>query len=129
MYSMLFNLGQAMRPGAWAVDQIPLLKYIPFYARTLREQHRQELGLFRKQLQGVRNDLVRLYSLATGESLMLDKAAGGAPSSFGRYLLESQKDLGLSDDELAYLAGYVALTLLSLHFITLCVKVNAWRWL
>ncbi|KAI0029546.1 cytochrome P450 [Vararia minispora EC-137] len=89
LHQMLANLGQALRPGAWAVDQLPWLKYLPFYASTLREEHQQELELFSRQLQAVGDEV----------------AVGVAPPSFGNYLLQSQKDLALSDNELAYLAG------------------------
>ncbi|KAI0308523.1 cytochrome P450, partial [Amylostereum chailletii] len=89
IYQCLQNLGRALRPGAHLVDDFPWLKHIPFYGRALREQHAVELDLFQRQMQGVRNDL----------------AAGNARKSFGKYLIEAQNELALSDDEIAYLAG------------------------
>ncbi|ETW82206.1 cytochrome P450 monooxygenase 106 [Heterobasidion irregulare TC 32-1] len=85
----LHRMGQSLRPGAHLVEDLPWLKYIPFYGSKLREYHREELALFRKQLQAVRDEM----------------AEGKASPSFARYLLEEQQEIGLSDDELAYLAG------------------------
>jgi hypothetical protein len=73
MYEMLYNLGQALRPGAWAVDHIPWLKYIPFYTRALRKQHQVELALFRKQIQGVRDEMVCVLSI---DNSITHEAAG-----------------------------------------------------
>ena len=50
----------------------------------------EELTLFKSQLQSVRQ------KMECGEEV---------PQSFGKYLLERQKELELSDDETAYLAG------------------------
>ncbi|KAJ3769963.1 cytochrome P450 [Lentinula raphanica] len=86
----LTRLGYAMRPGAWKVDVLPLLKYVPGYLNDLKAGHKEELGLFKSQLQGVREKISR------GEEI---------PASFGKYLIEKQSMLGLSDDEIAYLAG------------------------
>ncbi|EIM88728.1 cytochrome P450 [Stereum hirsutum FP-91666 SS1] len=85
----LVRVGEASRPGAYYVEQLPWLKYIPFYGMKLRRWHREELAMFREQLNGVRDDM----------------AKGKARPSFGRYLVEKQENLGLSDDEAAYLAG------------------------
>ncbi|KAI0319668.1 cytochrome P450 [Amylostereum chailletii] len=83
------RLGKSLRPGAFLVDDYPWLKYVPFYGRTLRQYHRDELSLFRRQLQAVRDDM----------------AKGPAKASFGKHLIENRESLGLSDDEIAYLAG------------------------
>ncbi|KAJ3991791.1 cytochrome P450 [Lentinula boryana] len=86
----LTRLGYAMRPGAWKVDVVPFLKYIPGYLNELKAGHKEELGLFKSQLQEVREKMHR------GEEV---------PASFGKYLIQKQPMLGLSDDEIAYLAG------------------------
>ncbi|KAK7047097.1 hypothetical protein VNI00_006761 [Paramarasmius palmivorus] len=83
-------LGLTMRPGAWKVDVFPFLKYIPGYLNELKAGHAEELGLFKGQLQEVREKMAR------GEEV---------PSSFGKYLIEKQAELGLDDNETAYLAG------------------------
>lgn len=99
----LTRLGLAMRPGAWKVDVFPFLRsvqcqyrivesthvparFIPGYLRPLREGHTEELSLFKTLLKEV-------------------KDSPAPPPSFGGYLLERQAELGLSDDETAYLAG------------------------
>ncbi|KIK68536.1 hypothetical protein GYMLUDRAFT_35978 [Collybiopsis luxurians FD-317 M1] len=86
----LARLGLAMRQGAWKVDVFPFLKYVPGYLNELREGHREELGLFKSEMQEVRDKMAR------GEEV---------PTSFGKYLIEQQPTLGLSDDQLSYLAG------------------------
>ncbi|KAI0055285.1 cytochrome P450 [Artomyces pyxidatus] len=85
----LIRLAQALRPGAHLVDDLPWVKYLPWYGRALRKAHLEELDLFQRQLQGARNDI----------------AKGDPPPSFAKYLLEKQGMLGLSDSEIAYLAG------------------------
>ncbi|KAF9527924.1 cytochrome P450 [Crepidotus variabilis] len=86
----LTRLGNNLRPGIWKVDTYPFLKYIPGYLKELQDGHSEELGLFKNQLSTVRQQLER------GDEV---------PQSFGKYLIERQKELELSDDETAYLAG------------------------
>ena len=59
---VLVNFQTALRPGAYLVDRIPWLKYVPGYGRQLKEFHRYELALFRDQLNRVRDDMVRFPS-------------------------------------------------------------------
>ncbi|KIY72870.1 cytochrome P450 [Cylindrobasidium torrendii FP15055 ss-10] len=82
----LTRLGLAMRPGVWKVDTFPFLRYIPGYLNQLREGHAEELGLFKRLLQEVRDAPV-------------------PPPCFGSYLIEQQEQLGLNDSEVSYLAG------------------------
>lgn len=56
---MLVNFQTVFRPGAYLVDRVPWLKYVPGYCRQLEEFHRYELALFRDQLNRVREDMVR----------------------------------------------------------------------
>ncbi|KAF5389652.1 hypothetical protein D9757_004118 [Collybiopsis confluens] len=86
----LTRLGYAMRQGAWKVDVFPFLKYVPGYLNELKEGHLEELGLFKSELEEVRDKMAR------GEEV---------PASFGKYLIEQQPKLGLSDSQIAYLAG------------------------
>ncbi|KAG6330373.1 hypothetical protein ID866_8716 [Astraeus odoratus] len=83
------RFNRAARPGAYLVDSYPILKYVPFYARTLRKWHKDELALFRSQVDIVKEKM----------------ASGDTTSSLTRYLLENQENEGLNDDELAYIAG------------------------
>ncbi|PBK70377.1 cytochrome P450 [Armillaria solidipes] len=86
----LTRLGLTMRAGAWRVDIFPLLKFVPGYLKPLKDGHAEELGLFKSLLQEVRDQIAR------GDEV---------PSSFGKYLIERQKEYQLNDDETAYLAG------------------------
>ncbi|KAH6903412.1 cytochrome P450 [Coprinopsis sp. MPI-PUGE-AT-0042] len=86
----LTRLGNTLRPGVWRVDVYPWLKYVPGYLKELQDGHKEELALFKNQLHEVKKAMDR------GEEV---------PQSFGKYLLERQAELELSDDETAYLAG------------------------
>ncbi|KAI0041483.1 cytochrome P450 [Auriscalpium vulgare] len=86
---MLVRLGQALRPGAHLVDDLPFLRRLPFYGFGLRQAHDEELELFQRQMQSTRDAMEK----------------GNAPSSFAKYLVETQAQLDLSDQEIAYLAG------------------------
>jgi len=105
----LTRLGNAIRPGFWKVDtypffrsiprillsnnsDLPTLRFIPGYLQELQEGHYEELTLFTSQLDHVRQKIER------GDEVT---------QSFGKYILERQKELDLSDNEAAYLAGSV----------------------
>ncbi|KAG0142009.1 hypothetical protein CROQUDRAFT_50893 [Cronartium quercuum f. sp. fusiforme G11] len=77
----------AARPGAFALDRHPWLRYVPFWTSTGRLWHKEELSLFRSQVQKVRDSCGERESCAVS------------------HLLDKQKEFELSDDELAYLAG------------------------
>ncbi|EPQ50746.1 cytochrome P450 [Gloeophyllum trabeum ATCC 11539] len=85
----LVRLGVTLTPGKWMVDAYPILRYVPGYLTTLRQWHKEELALFKGQLDGVRKQM----------------DSGQARPSFAKYLLERQTEYDLTDDELAYLAG------------------------
>ncbi|PPQ95023.1 hypothetical protein CVT25_000486 [Psilocybe cyanescens] len=130
----LTRLGNNLRPGMWKVDAYPILRYIPGYLKELQDGHAEELKLFKSQLNEVKMKVVRLslsYSpscnlhtrpasishisypqttlltLPTHPYPHLQERGEEVPSSFGKYLLERQKELELSDDETAYLAGSI----------------------
>ncbi|KAF8960535.1 hypothetical protein BDZ97DRAFT_1833337 [Flammula alnicola] len=86
----LTQLGDALRPGVWRVDAYPILRYMPGYLKELKDGHAEELELFKSQLTEVRMKVER------GEEV---------PDSFGKYFLEKQKELELTDGGAAYLAG------------------------
>ncbi|KAF8964929.1 cytochrome P450 [Flammula alnicola] len=86
----LTRLGNTLRPGVWKVGAYPILRYVPGYPKELKDGHAEELELFKSQLNEVRMKAER------GEEI---------PDSFGKYLLEKQKELELTDGETAYLAG------------------------
>lgn len=54
----LGRLGKVMIPGAYLVDSYPILRYIPGYLSELQQHHREELALFKSQLEGVREKMV-----------------------------------------------------------------------
>ncbi|KAI0345185.1 cytochrome P450, partial [Trametopsis cervina] len=85
------RLGTVTQIGASShiVDVYPFLRYIPWVTYKLRAWHKTELKLFTSQVDGVRRQVEN----------------NTAQPSFVTYLLEHQKDYGLSDEELAYLAG------------------------
>ncbi|KAI0754867.1 cytochrome P450 [Daedaleopsis nitida] len=83
------RIGDALRPGRYLVDSYPFLKHFPWFTSELKRFHEEELALFSGQLDAVRQQLVK----------------NEANPCFATYLLEHQEELGLSDDELAYLAG------------------------
>ncbi|KIJ07919.1 hypothetical protein PAXINDRAFT_102757 [Paxillus involutus ATCC 200175] len=58
IHEVVRNILAAMRPGAYLVDRIPLLKHIPGYGRVLKKYHKFELALFRDQLGRVMDDMV-----------------------------------------------------------------------
>ncbi|KAF8838138.1 cytochrome P450 [Paxillus ammoniavirescens] len=89
IHEVVKNILAAMRPGAYLVDRIPLLKHVPGYGRVLKKYHKFELALFRDQLARVMDDMSK----------------NEAGPSFGRALLENTHEHQLSEDEMAYLAG------------------------
>ncbi|KAG2109037.1 cytochrome P450 [Suillus discolor] len=74
----------AIRPGAYLVDRVPLLRYLPGYGKQLYEWHNEELEFYRHQLSRDQNI---------------------AGSSFTKTLLENTEGHQLSTDEMSYLAG------------------------
>ncbi|KAG1778790.1 cytochrome P450 [Suillus placidus] len=73
----------AVRPGAYLVDRVPLLRYLPGYGKQLYEWHHEELELFRHQL----------------------RDQNKADRSLTKALLENTEEHQLSTDEISYLAG------------------------
>ena len=47
----------ALRPGAFLVDHVPLLKYIPGYGAQLKEYHNFEIQLYRDQMNRVQSEM------------------------------------------------------------------------
>lgn len=53
------RLGVALRPGSYLVDSYPFLQYVPGYSNTLKRYYLDELALFKSQLVGVRQKMVK----------------------------------------------------------------------
>ncbi|KAG1754216.1 cytochrome P450 [Suillus lakei] len=77
-----------LRPGAYWVDTIPWLRYLPWYGRKLKSEFESNRKLFANQMNRLKQQLTN---------------ADVGPS-FGRYLLENEH-LGLSELEMHFLSG------------------------
>lgn len=82
------RFGIVMQPGAFLVDRIPILRYVPWYGRQLKAWFREEYELVLGQMERVKNDI----------------ASGIAGPSFMRTLLE-QHGHQLSKIEMSFLGG------------------------
>ncbi|KAH0838823.1 cytochrome P450 [Lanmaoa asiatica] len=89
IHQVMKHFQHAMRPGAFLVDRIPLLKYIPGYGSQLKQYHDFEIQLYRDQMDRVRSEM----------------ESNKGCNSFMRTLLEHTNDHGLERDEMAYLVG------------------------
>ncbi|KAG1720536.1 cytochrome P450, partial [Suillus lakei] len=89
VYKILDHFVLAMHPGAYLVDRVPLLRYLPGYGKQLTEWHNEELSLHKHQLERVKNEIEQ----------------NKAGPSFTKTLLEHTEDHQLAADEIAYLAG------------------------
>ncbi|KAG2340491.1 cytochrome P450 [Suillus weaverae] len=89
VYKVLDHFEIVMRPGAYLVDRVPLLRYLPGYGKQLIEWHNEELSLYRHQLGRVKSEMEQ----------------NKAGPSFTKTLLEHTEDHQLATDEMAYLAG------------------------
>ncbi|KAG1748761.1 cytochrome P450 [Suillus occidentalis] len=84
------RLRAALRPGAYLVDSIPWLKYLPWYGQELTQQHERCKRLYTDELNRVKLQIQNDVNVG---------------SSFGKYMLENVHDHGLTEMEMAFLAG------------------------
>ncbi|KAG1840961.1 cytochrome P450 [Suillus tomentosus] len=84
------RFGIVMQPGAFLVDRIPILRYVPWYGRQLKAWFREEYELVLGQMERVQNEI----------------ASGLAGPSFMCTLLE-QHGHQLSRTEMCYLGGTI----------------------
>ncbi|KAL4071169.1 cytochrome P450 [Scleroderma yunnanense] len=89
VHTALGRFQRTMRPGAYLVDRIPIVRYIPGYGREMDRWHHYEIKLFREQLARVKNEM----------------ATTDCGPSFARTLLEHAHEHEMPLDEMAYLAG------------------------
>lgn len=82
------RFGIVMQPGAFLVDRIPILRYVPWYGRQLKAWFLEEHELVLGQMERVKNEI----------------ASGIAGPSFMRTLLE-QHGHQLSKTEMSFLGG------------------------
>ena len=57
VHTALGRFQRAMRPGAYLVDRIPMVRYFPRYGKEMDRWHRYEIKLFREQLARVKNEM------------------------------------------------------------------------
>ncbi|KAG1827574.1 cytochrome P450 [Suillus subaureus] len=76
-------------PGAYWVESIPWLKYLPWYASELKDQFERTRRLYTDQLNRVK---LHMSNVDIGPS-------------FSKYILENEHLYGLTEIEKAYLAG------------------------
>ncbi|KAI6146887.1 cytochrome P450 [Pisolithus tinctorius] len=89
VHTALGRFQRLMRPGAYLVDSVPILKHVPWYGREIEQWHRYEIKLFREQLARVQREMARNYGLWT--FICADT-------------MEHELD-SMPRDEMAYLAG------------------------
>ncbi|KAG2046951.1 cytochrome P450 [Suillus hirtellus] len=65
IYNVAKHFQATIRPGAYLVDRVPLLRYLPDYGKQLYEWHREELELFRHQLRRVKSEMTAVGITAT----------------------------------------------------------------
>jgi hypothetical protein len=85
------RLGMTMLPGAWLVDSYPILRYVPGYLNQLKQWHKEELQLYRGQIDVVKNEMVRFFSSCylEAESFLLWHVQGkGTGAGFFREVLD-----------------------------------------
>ena len=60
IHQKLQNVERSMRRGAYLVEFLPFLKWIPGYGRKLKEYHNYEMQLYREQMERVRSEMVSM---------------------------------------------------------------------
>ncbi|KAG2091002.1 cytochrome P450 [Suillus discolor] len=87
---LMSRLRVVMRPGAYWVESIPWLKYLPWYAPELRDDFKRVRKLHTDQLTRVKLHMQRNEDIGP---------------SFSRYILENGHLYDLTEMEMAYLCG------------------------
>jgi cytochrome P450 len=83
-------LRKTLRPGAYLVDMIPWLKYLPWYAQELKRGFERNRQLNTDQLNRVKRQIQSNVDIGP---------------SFVKHMLENAQLHGLSETEMAFLAG------------------------
>jgi hypothetical protein len=93
-------------PGAYLADSIPWLQYIPWYGRVLKDEFSKSKQLYMKQLKRVRQQIVCIaLSISTWCPNFPQQSNEDVGPSFMKYVLENSYLYGLTEDEMAFLAG------------------------
>ena len=69
----LCHLGETILPGVWLINIYPVLRFVPGYLRTLRRWHQIELRLFRREMEGVRKEVVCIALILTTQIFLMIK--------------------------------------------------------
>ncbi|KAG1782293.1 cytochrome P450 [Suillus placidus] len=80
-----------LRHGHYLVDSIPWLKYLPWYAPELKDEYQRTSRLYTNQLNRVK--------------LQMQNINEDIGPSFAKYIIENGHLYGLTEIEMAYLAG------------------------
>ncbi|KAG2100197.1 cytochrome P450 [Suillus discolor] len=87
---LMTRIRTVVRPGAYWVESIPWLKYLPWYAPELRDDYKRATRLYTDQLTRVKLQMQRNEDIGP---------------SFSKYVLENRHLYDLTEMEMAYLAG------------------------
>ncbi|KAG1845716.1 cytochrome P450 [Suillus subalutaceus] len=87
---LIRRLNPILHHGYYLVDLIPWLKYLPWYAPELKDEFKRTKRLFTDQLNRVK------LQMQSNEDI---------GPSFSKYILENGHLYGLTETEMAYLAG------------------------
>jgi hypothetical protein len=118
----MHRLTGAALPGAFLVDVFPILKRLPDWLYKPKGEgyqwYRKDNAMFNDWIDRVKKDMVRYLSYlmyALNLYLFLLQDEGAPPPSFGRVLLEAQKQFQLEDFEVPWLAGSMLSAHIFLH--------------
>lgn len=96
-----------LHPGAYLVESIPWLKYLPWYGQDLKQQFERSKELYTNQLNHVKQQIVCM-ALATFRLCLIGLQQNNVDigPSFVKYMLEHGDHLdGLTETEKAFLGG------------------------
>ncbi|KAG1733319.1 cytochrome P450 [Suillus lakei] len=83
-------LGKSQRPGAYLVDSLPWLQYIPWYGKQLRQEFENGKRVYVAQLNQVKRQIQRNEDINP---------------SFAKFMLENEHSYPFTELEMAWLAG------------------------
>ncbi|KAG0696762.1 cytochrome P450 [Suillus ampliporus] len=90
IHQLFESFRTVLHPGAYLVDSIPWLKYLPGYAQELKQQFERTRQLYKNQLNRVKQQIQSNVDVGP---------------SFMKYLLENEHLYGLTETEMAFLGG------------------------
>ncbi|KAG0695355.1 cytochrome P450 [Suillus ampliporus] len=102
--------GEVLRPGVYLVDSIPWLKYLPWYGRELKRGFERSMKLDMGHLNRVKEQMQSNVDIGP---------------SFAKYMLENGDLYGLTESEMATLAGGFFGAATSTNTIAVCTVLMA----